>query len=147
MAEQFVVGVFDDPVGLFPRQLAVDYPPLIAALSWWSAEQFSPPSVELYGWGQCNCHTRRRFSLSEYSQSCTYRSCRVSRSLCSVMLCIENEQVEKLNLKQILEDFAVLKAHRMPFRQVSRTQMTASNVALCTCVDAVSKNCAVSALL
>lgn len=38
-----------------------------------------------------------------------------------VAICIENERAERLNLVQFLEDFAVLKADKMPFRQLITT--------------------------
>lgn len=61
-----------------------------------------------------------------------------------VILCFENDQAGTLNLQQIMEDFAGLKAHRLLFRQVSTTthsvmDVTLSpeenvNMALCVCV-------------
>lgn len=63
--EQFVsgvIGVSDDPIGLPPYSTGCRGPPSTAALS--CTEQFSPPSAEPYGWGQCYSHSSRSRMLS-----------------------------------------------------------------------------------
>ncbi len=41
-----------------------------------------------------------------------------------VILCIVTERAEKLKLEQIVEDYAVHKAHRMPFRRSVKTAVS-----------------------